>query len=118
MTDDRLEIWIDDACGVCRRSRDWCLERDAGARLTFLDLEDGADNRPGTPSAMDREIHARRDDGVVLTGYDAVVAILAGLPGWSPVAWALGRPPLSWIGPTVYRAVARWRHRISRMLPP
>ena len=115
--DDRLEVWIDGDCEICRLSRDWHARRDRSRRLVFRELaHPGEAEPPGSKDEMLREIHVRRADGAVLTGFDAAVAVLAALPRWRWAAAILRRPPCSWLGPRVYAFIARWRHRISRRL--
>lgn len=109
----KLEIWIDGDCAVCRRSQRWCTARDHEQRLNFRDLRNEHEAEPpGDGDAMRREVHVRRADGSVATGFDAWLLVLAELPGWSRFAAIAGWPAVRRFGPLFYAIIARWRHRI------
>jgi len=108
-----LEIWIDGDCQVCRRSKRWCVSRDRHDRLEFRDLHDrGHGEPPASLEAMSRSVHVRRADGLVRTGYDAWLEILAALDGWGRLARLGGLPGIRRLGSVLYSIVARNRHRI------
>ncbi len=128
----RLVVIFDGHCGLCSRSVRWLLRRDRGDRLRFVASESaqgaelvarlgvaeagremGRGDRSGTVSET---ILVVRDLGGpaerILGRSDAVVALLAALPGpWPAVGAALEwiPRPLRDLG---YRLVARWRYRI------
>ncbi len=63
---------------------------------------------------MEREAHeasmwVRDSEGTLFEGFAAWRRIVAELPGWKWLATLTGLPPASWIGPTLYRLVARFR---------
>lgn len=117
LMETRLEVWIDGDCAVCRRSQRWCAARDHDRRLSFTDLHSsGGVEPPADREAMLHEVHVRRPDGSVATGYDGWLLVLAELPGWSRLAAVAGWSPLCRIGPFFYAAIAKTRHHISRIL--
>ncbi len=113
----RLEVWIDGDCAVCRRSQRWCAARDHDRRLSFTDLHSaGGVEPPADREDMLREVHVRRPDGSVATGYDGWLLVLSELPGWSRLAAVASWSPLRRIGPFFYALVAKSRHRLSRII--
>jgi predicted DCC family thiol-disulfide oxidoreductase YuxK len=109
-----LEVWIDGDCDVCRRSKDWCSNRDGRRRLHFVDLHAPAtDQPPGSAEAMMRAVHVRLADGTVETGFDGWRRILSELAGWRWLAWATGLPGVNHLGAFVYSMAARNRHRFG-----
>jgi predicted DCC family thiol-disulfide oxidoreductase YuxK len=114
-----LEIWIDGDCTVCRRSQRWCDARDHRRTLIFRDLHNPNGSEP--PAALEdllQEVHVRRSDGTVASGYDAWLFVLDELPRWRRLASLGTWPPIRWIGRIAYSIVARWRHRLSRIVGP
>jgi predicted DCC family thiol-disulfide oxidoreductase YuxK len=124
----RLLVLFDGHCGLCNRSVWWLLRRDRRERVRFASFES-----PQAIRLLDRNVPGRADppfglntdpDTVLvvrdaggpgeqlLIRSNAVLAILAELPGpWLAVGVVLG-----WIPRPVrdlgYRLVARWRYRI------
>jgi len=109
-----IEVFYDGGCRLCVASRHWAEARDRGRRLVFRDL-----TAPALQTAilLDRqalalEMTVRTEDGRLLKGFDGWLAVLGALPRWRWFALVLGAPPLRWIGPSVYRFVARHRRRL------
>lgn len=110
-----IEIWYDGACPLCVRSRRWCQQRDRAVNIRFRNFRAIADSElPLQRVRMEESLWVRRADGAMLDGYEGWREILAVLPGWRWLAIVSGLPPLSWLGPPVYRFVARHRHRLAR----
>jgi predicted DCC family thiol-disulfide oxidoreductase YuxK len=109
------KVWIDGACPLCARSRRWCEKRDRAVKIRFEDFRTSSDCEiPVARARMEQSLWVRRADGAMLDGYDGWLEILSLLPGWRWLAIVAGLPPLSWLGPPVYRFVARHRHRLAR----
>jgi predicted DCC family thiol-disulfide oxidoreductase YuxK len=111
----RVEVFYDGRCPVCRASRAWAECRDGHHRLDWQDATDPAcaDRLPVSVAELEQAVWVRRSDGSLASGYRAWLAVLAELPGWRLTARLLALRPLAWLGPPVYRLVARLRHRLS-----
>lgn len=116
MMKQEIEIWIDGDCEVCRRSQRWCTTRDQDRRLSFRNLHD-ADGieLPADRMAMMQEVHVRRPDGSLATGYEGWLVILRELEGWSWLATMARWPAVRWIGNLIYAAIAGRRQLVSRI---
>jgi len=108
-----LDVWMDGDCRVCRLSQRWCEWRDLKGRVAFHDFR-VLDN-PSIPVArrdLEESMWVRDGDGRLFAGFAAWRRIMAELPGWRWLASLGGLPPVSWVGPTLYRLIARNRHRL------
>ena len=103
----RLEVWMDGECVLCRRSRAWCELRDRDRRLSFHDFR-SADDRdlPAGRRDLESSIWVRDDGGNLVQGFTAWQRIMGELPRWKWLARLASLPPLTLIGPVVYRIVA------------
>lgn len=110
------EVFYDGECRLCRVSREWAKRHDAGGHLSFRDLNDPAATAslPLGGEQLRAEMWVRLPDGTLASGFAAWQAVLLSLPRWCLLAAVLGRPPLRWLGPPVYRLVARHRHLLTR----
>jgi len=111
---DRLRVYYDDQCELCRSSRRWVEAREAGGTVEFValvpaDAGSGTPRRPATANLV-----VELEGAPPLVGYEGWLAVLGRLPGWRRLAPALSLPPLLWIGAVLYRLVARHRHRLWR----
>ncbi len=114
---DKLTLYYDGHCGICRaemsRLRGW----DSANRLAFADIAaPGFAPPPGASmQALDLEMHALTADGRLLVGIDSLLAAytLVGR-GWmvAPLRVRLLRPAFS----AMYRCLARNRYRLSTWL--
>lgn len=116
MADDEpltsAEVWFDGACPLCARSKRWCEKRDRAVRIRFRDFRTSSDSAlPVERARMEQSLWVRCADGAILEGYGAWRHILSLLPRWRWLGFVAGSPPVSWLGPPVYRLVARNRHR-------
>jgi predicted DCC family thiol-disulfide oxidoreductase YuxK len=111
----RVEVFYDGACPVCRASRAWAERRDRGHRLDWLDATAPgcADRLPASAAELAQAVWVRRGDGSLASGYRAWLAVLGALPGWGLPARLLALAPLAWLGPAIYRLVAVHRHRLG-----
>lgn len=114
--DRPLRIWTDGQCGLCTSSRGWCEMRDAGGRLQFTDFRTAEDrDLPAPREALESSMWVRDRDGRLLEGFQAWRRIMAELPGWRWLSAVSGLPPMRWLGPHVYRFIARNRHRLPAL---
>lgn len=111
-----LVLWDGD-CKFCRRSVEWIDRRNQG------DLEFMAYRQ--APSSLVSEelrlacadaVHVITRDGRILRAADAWLFMLRAI-GWRTVPALLGAPLLRRFTEFGYRVVARYRHRLSRLLP-
>ena len=110
----KYDIFLDGSCSFCQWTRERIKPYDSGARLRFLDYNDPAvaAQAPFARTELDREMHLRTPEGAWLRGFDAWLALLRVLPKFSWLSRIAGLPPLRWIGPAVYRFIARHRYRL------
>ena len=107
---DNLEVWMDGECGMCRSSQRFCEKRDPDGRLRFQDFRVASDaDLPLDRNAHETSMWVRDNDGTLLEGFAAWRRIMAELPRWRWLATLSGTAPIRWIGPTLYRLVARFR---------
>lgn len=105
-----MHLLHDADCGFCSRSASWLSARGVpGVRAAqSVDLAAlGVDAVRAT-----REIPAVLADGEVVYGARAIGEALRFGPAWLRVVGWLIRRPLAWPAALVYRAVARYRHRL------
>lgn len=116
MAHDRsLEVWYDGQCPLCRASRDWCAVRDPDGRLEFRDISAAPDAELPVPRpAAEASMWVRGADGTPLGGFAGWRRIMAELPRWRWLARVTGAAPIRWLGPPVYRLIARARSSLPR----
>lgn len=115
------EVFYDGACRLCTASREWAERRDVEGVLCFRDTADpaAADRLPMERETLAREMIVRLPGGRVVGGFEGALAVLRALPRWHLLGAVLELAPLRWLGPSVYRVVARHRHRLrSGKRPP
>jgi predicted DCC family thiol-disulfide oxidoreductase YuxK len=113
-------LLIDGDCGVCRATGDWLARRLPPARLRIVELGNAVADVSIAPLVAGRPLagtlHLVRPDGSVVTGAAAVLASGRMVPGWRWLAAAFDHRPGRALLEPAYRAVARHRTRISRLL--
>ncbi|MGI9603054.1 MAG: thiol-disulfide oxidoreductase DCC family protein [Acidimicrobiales bacterium] len=109
----RSVLLYDGDCGFCTRSATFIGDRLAppGQALPWqrVDLARyGLETDAVADASYWIDQHGRPHRGAAaITG-----ALAAGTGGWSRVAWAFDRAPLSWLAAAVYPLVVRFRHRL------
>jgi len=112
-TSETLDVWMDGDCHICQRSQRWCEQHDPEGRVQFHDFRILDDRSiPVARRDLEESMWVRDGDGHLLAGFDAWRRIIAELPGWRWLARLSALPPVSWVGPTLYRLIARNRHRL------
>jgi len=108
-----LNVWMDGDCRICQRSQRWFERRDPNGRVQFHDFRVLDDpNIPVARRDLEESMWVRDADGLLLSGFAAWQRVMAELPGWRWLAGLTVLPPVSWVGPSVYRLIARNRHRL------
>ena len=111
---------MDGSCPFCRAIQARIEPYDTGHRLSFIDYNDPAvaARSPFPRARLDAEMHVLAADGSWHVGYFGWVAVLSELPR---LAW-LGRlmdvAPIRWLGPGIYRWIAKHRYRIPGFPAP
>jgi len=106
-----LEVWIDGSCRLCRRSEQWCRQRDTNDRIVFKDLH-GEPELPAPKEDLLEAVHVRRSDGAVESGFDAWRQIMLSLDRWRWLGRISALPIMGQLGRLLYAAIASNRHRL------
>lgn len=118
-TDDKLTVYYDGQCPLCRREVTLYRRLDRQHAIHWHDVSRDAGDLPvdgiTQRQALDR-IHARRSDGTIVTGAKAFVAIWEHLPGFAWAAPLARREPMLSLLERGYKWFAPRRHRLSRLL--
>ena len=110
-----LEVWTDGACPLCQRARAWTEARDQNASIVFHDFRTTCNEELPQPlSELEGQLWVRAADGRLGGGFAGWLLILGALDRWRWLARLASRPPLRWLGPLVYRVVARYRFVLGR----
>lgn len=105
---------MDGSCPLCRRSQQWCELRDREDRVVFRDFRNTDDgDLPVERAAHEETMWVQTGEGALHRGFAGWRLIMGEIPRWRWLARIAGVPPLRWIGPPLYRLVARLRHRIT-----
>jgi predicted DCC family thiol-disulfide oxidoreductase YuxK len=113
--EQRLQVWVDGGCELCRRSRAWCELRDRDGRIDFHDFRSAREEElPVSREDLEASMWVRDRTGNVLEGYAAWRRIIGELPRWRWLARLASLPPFILIGPAFYRLVAANRYRFGR----
>lgn len=111
---------FDGRCVICQTTRAIMNALDWFGRVEFLDLHDKVVVESRYPhmnhDAMMGEIHVITADGDVFAGFDATRRMLREVPLGAPLWGLLQLPGMSWLGPQIYKFIARNRYAINRLL--
>jgi predicted DCC family thiol-disulfide oxidoreductase YuxK len=114
--DERLKVYYDGGCPLCRSEIAHYRKLDAAGRVDFVDLssptvETGPDLSRET--ALGR-FHVRDGDGEVESGAAAFVRLWKELPGWRWLAVIARVPGVVWLMERAYRGFLPIRPRLAR----
>lgn len=122
MVNVRMTVAIyDGRCAICNTTRFMVRRLDWFSRIEFLDLHDRAEVEARFPQisyeAAMGEIHVVDSDGTVYPGFRGTRRMLRDVPLGLPV-WLILKLPIigNWLGPRLYRLIARNRYAINRLL--
>ncbi len=111
-------VLYDGYCVLCRQTKRVVQAMDWLGRVEFLDVHrwNEVEKRyPGLEfeTAMG-QIHVTLPDGQLVGGFEGMRLLLRELPLGFPLWLLLQLPGMNWLGPRVYRFIARHRYRINR----
>ncbi|HET7224899.1 MAG TPA: DUF393 domain-containing protein [Candidatus Eisenbacteria bacterium] len=116
MTRDPLFVFYDGGCDLCAGALAWALRRDALGLVRPVAVPSPEAERvlgPSTVHALEA-LHAWSEHSGLVTGPDAVAALLARLPRWGWAGALLGAPLVRSLARPAYRMVARHRYAFDR----
>lgn len=114
ISNNQTKVYNDGLCRFCVWGQKKLEGLDTNKRLEFLDLNDSK-NLMDSPYSLDEhklKIVVQTPGGKWVSGYWGIVEIFLVIPRWQALAWIMGRPPLSWVGPISYRIFARYRYSL------
>lgn len=113
---DRLEVFYDGGCPVCRREISFYRTRPGAESFDWVDVSAGDPAALGsglTREAALARMHVRRPDGMLLSGAAAFAAMWQRMPGFQWLGRLIAVPPFTFGAELAYRVflVARklWR---------
>jgi predicted DCC family thiol-disulfide oxidoreductase YuxK len=115
-----LTVLYDSACPLCRREISLYRGLRQDTPVCFADVSDAAFALPSAlPPGTTREqllarFHVRGQDGQLLSGAQAFLALWSVLPGWRRLAAAGRLPGAAWAMERCYRLFLRWRPMLQR----
>lgn len=116
-TSRQLDVWMDGECALCLKSRAWCELRDRNRRLTFNNFRSADESDlPVGREDLESSMWVQDHNGNLLQGFAAWQRIMGELPRWRWLARLVSLPPLTLIGPALYRWIAANRRHFSRSL--
>lgn len=111
---DKLLVWFDGGCPLCRREIALMRRLDRGGAITFIDVASGSADCPIDRAALLARFHAR-EDGRMVSGAAAFAAMWRAVPRLRPLGLAARNPlvlaGLEWI----YLLFLRARPRLQRL---
>lgn len=118
---ERIEVYTDGQCPLCRWTRARVEPWDRDARIQWLDYNDPQVLKRAAPHAfreMAEEMHVRRADRTWSMGFRGWIDVLRVLPRWRWLAPVLSIWPFTSLGPIFYRNLARRRYQLFGIPPP
>lgn len=113
-----VTVLYDGQCVLCNQTRRTVMALDWLKRVEFLDIQQWDAVYKRYPQldyevAM-RQMHTATPDGQLIGGFEGMRRLLRELPLGAPLWLLLHLPSMNWLGPRVYRFIARHRYRINR----
>ena len=123
----QLTVLYDGACPLCRREIGvyrGLRPQHPDSPVCFADVSDASLALPPdtTREQLLARFHVRSQDGRLLSGAQAFLALWAALPGWRWLALVGRLPGMAWVMERSYLLFLRWRPMLqrwaSRLEPP
>jgi predicted DCC family thiol-disulfide oxidoreductase YuxK len=116
-TSPALTVLYDGACPLCRREIGVYRNLRSETSVCFADVSDASVSLPAgtTRQQLLARFHVQRQDGVLLSGAQAFLALWAALPGWRWLALAGRVPGVAWLMERAYRLFLRGRPALQRL---
>ena len=115
VTTERLLVWFDGGCPLCRREIALMRRLDRRHAIAFVDVA-----RDGTTCPIDRAALLARfhacEDGRMLSGAAAFAAMWRAIPWLRPLGLAARDPRVLWVLERLYRRFLRLRPALRRRL--
>jgi predicted DCC family thiol-disulfide oxidoreductase YuxK len=118
---DKIEVYTDGRCNLCRWMRARVEPLDRNHRIEWLDYNDPEILQraaPHTREAIAEEMHTRTADGRWSKGYFAWIEVIRVLPRWKWLSPILAVWPFTKLGPAFYRGLASRRYTLFGVPPP
>ena len=112
---NRLTVWHDGDCPLCRREIAVMRRLDRRGAIAFIDATDGDASCPIDRRALLARFHAR-EDGQLLSGAAAFAAMWRAIPVLRPLGLAARQPIVLALLERVYIGFLRVRPRLQRAL--
>ncbi|MGK7752126.1 MULTISPECIES: thiol-disulfide oxidoreductase DCC family protein [unclassified Roseovarius] len=117
---DKLTVYYDGSCPLCRAEIGFYRKRDRADRIDFTDI-----SRCGDAPAPDLDrkaamgrFHTRRPDGTLVSGAAGFFEVWKRLPGWHHLAKLSRIPGVVPVAELAYSAFLRLRPALVRYLGP
>jgi predicted DCC family thiol-disulfide oxidoreductase YuxK len=118
---ERLEVYMDGQCPLCRWMREKVERRDKFGRIDWKDYRDPEtlSSTPFSFKELDEAMHVRRiADGRWSSGFKAWLEVMRVLPRWRYLAPVLSIWPFTALGRLFYRWLASRRYKLFGIPPP
>jgi predicted DCC family thiol-disulfide oxidoreductase YuxK len=118
---ERLEVYMDGLCPLCRWLREKVERRDRFNRIRWMDYRDPAvqSSTPYTFKEFDEAMRTRRiTDGHWSAGYEGWLEVMRILPRWHFIVPVLSVWPFTAMGKLFYRWLAKRRYKLFGIPPP
>jgi len=105
-------VFYDGGCPLCRREIAHYRRIDGDRQLCWIDIHAHPETLQAyglsLTEAMQR-MHVLENNGRMVSGAAAFVAMWQRLPRYRPLAWLISLPGVFWLAERVYARFARWR---------
>lgn len=111
---DKLTIWYDGGCPLCRREIALMRHLDRRRAIIFIDVGDAQSSCPIDRDALLAQFHAR-EGGVMLSGAAAFAAMWRAIPMLRPIGLAARNPQMLAVLEWLYRRFLLFRPALQAL---